>query len=671
MFKDENVSLTSSVQNIKDISKVFTDFTQSFTVPGSKVNNLIFKHWYKPEIDGFDARTRKTATMELNFQPFKTGRIQLNKVQKKNGVISNYQLTFFGDVVQITDLMGEDKLTDLDLSAYQHDFTDDNTEDGLRGGFLLGAEVIYPLISSERVWTWGDASATDISWGSKGASSGIRWNELKPAIKIQKIIDAIKTKYSLVFSDHFFNTTDFLKLWMWASREKGNMSAYGESNILTFVRTAGTPLADTQNYTTEEAKEKVTITVTPAAGFEEVPYTIVRDVYYSDTGNTITTKFSRVGTGENIVTKQAAEGFKTITYYIEAGEAFDYSVDILAFRFATATDWEASTGAESATGTVNFTDFVDTNGNTQLGQLPEIRCVDFFKGLLQMFNLVVVPDNGTFIVQAFDDWMENGEVKDISRYIDLSSEEVNRTNLYKKIDFNYQEPETIIQDNFNNTNGRFIGDLEYESDVDGDNFEIELPFENLVGGLITDTADDSLTNVRTYTVIDKDLEPVKIKPFIFYYTNTNTAPTTSLTLYDEAAAQIEVTGYNEVGQENGATDDLITHSLNWGSEISTYFLSEMTNSLFNDYWSTYITDIFDEKRRMFKFKGILPPGVLANLKLNDKLIVNNRRFLINQFTSNLLTGEVQFELLNDVQSVDIIESNNKGLQYELQEELTG
>ena len=73
MFKDENVSMTSSVQNIKDISKVFTDFTQSFNIPGSPVNNLIFKHWYKPEIDGFDARTRKTATMELNFQPFKRG----------------------------------------------------------------------------------------------------------------------------------------------------------------------------------------------------------------------------------------------------------------------------------------------------------------------------------------------------------------------------------------------------------------------------------------------------------------------------------------------------------------------------------------------------------------------------------------------------------------------
>ena len=33
LFEDEQINVTSSVQNINDISKVFTDFSQSFTVP--------------------------------------------------------------------------------------------------------------------------------------------------------------------------------------------------------------------------------------------------------------------------------------------------------------------------------------------------------------------------------------------------------------------------------------------------------------------------------------------------------------------------------------------------------------------------------------------------------------------------------------------------------------
>ena len=36
LFKDETVSLTQTIQNVKDIKKIFTEFTQTFSVPASK-----------------------------------------------------------------------------------------------------------------------------------------------------------------------------------------------------------------------------------------------------------------------------------------------------------------------------------------------------------------------------------------------------------------------------------------------------------------------------------------------------------------------------------------------------------------------------------------------------------------------------------------------------------
>ena len=45
LFEDETISVTSKIQDIRDISKVFTDFSQSFTLPASKKNNKIFKHF--------------------------------------------------------------------------------------------------------------------------------------------------------------------------------------------------------------------------------------------------------------------------------------------------------------------------------------------------------------------------------------------------------------------------------------------------------------------------------------------------------------------------------------------------------------------------------------------------------------------------------------------------
>ena len=41
LFKDENINLTQTIQNVRDIEKVFTDFSKSFTIPASKTNNKV------------------------------------------------------------------------------------------------------------------------------------------------------------------------------------------------------------------------------------------------------------------------------------------------------------------------------------------------------------------------------------------------------------------------------------------------------------------------------------------------------------------------------------------------------------------------------------------------------------------------------------------------------
>ena len=51
MFKDESVSLTQTIQNVKDIAKVFTNFTKTFSLPASKDNNKIFEHYYNFNIE--------------------------------------------------------------------------------------------------------------------------------------------------------------------------------------------------------------------------------------------------------------------------------------------------------------------------------------------------------------------------------------------------------------------------------------------------------------------------------------------------------------------------------------------------------------------------------------------------------------------------------------------
>jgi hypothetical protein len=108
LFKDESVSLTQTIKNVKDLAKVFTEFTQTFSVPASSVNNKIFQHYYNFDISGgFDARIKADARLELNDLPFKDGKIALQGVELKNNLAHTYKITFFGNTVNLKDILGE------------------------------------------------------------------------------------------------------------------------------------------------------------------------------------------------------------------------------------------------------------------------------------------------------------------------------------------------------------------------------------------------------------------------------------------------------------------------------------------------------------------------------------------------------------------------------------
>ena len=117
LFKDETVSLTQTIQNVKEIDKVFTSFSKTFSVPASKNNNKIFKHYYNFNIvDGYDARKKKVGRIELNTLPFQSGLIKLEGVTLKNNLAHTYKITFFGNTVELPDIIGDDNLGSLAFS---------------------------------------------------------------------------------------------------------------------------------------------------------------------------------------------------------------------------------------------------------------------------------------------------------------------------------------------------------------------------------------------------------------------------------------------------------------------------------------------------------------------------------------------------------------------------
>ena len=205
LFKDETVSLTQSIQNVRDLAKIFTDFTQTFTIPASKENNKLFRHYNNFNITNtFDARNRVPAKIELNNIPFKKGSVRLDGTELKNNKLHAYKITFFGETVNLKTLLEDDELQDLGAL----DDLNENYTDSLIRYYLVqnpstngtNGDLIVPLITHTDQLFYNSSGAAqgngNVRWVNSSSANQVYWKQLKYALRLHRIITEIQAKYT-------------------------------------------------------------------------------------------------------------------------------------------------------------------------------------------------------------------------------------------------------------------------------------------------------------------------------------------------------------------------------------------------------------------------------------------------------------------------------------------
>jgi hypothetical protein len=284
-------------------------------------------------------------------------------------------------------------------------------------------------------------------------------------------------------------------------------------------------------------------------------------------------------------------------------------------------------------------DTITPNEDINLNALcPDIKISDFFSGVLRMFNLTIDPISETeFKIETLESWYSKGRISDITLNTN-DSYDVNRVKLYNQIDFKFQQSETILNRRYFSNNQAEYGNLRNTFQNDGSEFKVELPFENLLFNKFTNTL------VQVGYCIDSNSAPLTPKPILLYMNDEQDI--SDHTIYVETD---EIFSYVPFGQ------DLIwnasNYSLNWGAEISSFYLNTIPNSLFATYWSNYLSGLYDLRQRLYSFKTMLPISKLTTLQLNDRLIIEDKRYIINDYKSNLTTGLVDFNLLQDFRDI--------------------
>ena len=653
LFQDEGIEINLSTQNIKDISKVFGDFTQSFTIPASTSNNAIFKHYYNVDVlGGFDAKVRVSCFIEVNNNLFRDGVLELESVQVKGGEPYAYQVGFYSNVTALKDLFGEDQLNDLDLSAYDHDYTDANIETGINN-YVSGtsSSIIYPMITPVTRWYYD-------SQGSHGDGNihyhndpdhGVMYYDLKPAIKLQKIVDAIEAKYGIEFQSNFFDSNDFGKLFMWCHRRAGYMfkdQPNGSTNeLIDFTSATGSGFNTTTDTFTFNQSSMVDMDYIDVAVTSTDNYAIslyVNGELYAkkeDTGNATVRFITNPNDGDKFQIKFSP---------IAAWDASVINLTAITASFVIVpitTPVNIATASTSATQTYSA-DVVISD------QMPEQKVSDFIGSLVRAFNLVIVPvGNGKYDIEPLDDWYAEGTTRDVTEYIDTEEVTINKPQMYRRIHFNYNETEAILGEEYRLQNDIGYGDLRADFAFDGEEFKVEVGFDNMLFERLTDVYDNGvgLTEINVGQCVTRELEPYIGQPIIFYAAgNLRVALANHWSYTNMSGNAIQKQDMWLISNTNSDVPTSVTKTINFGTEVDPYHLQGFNTGLYNTYWKDYITDLYAISRRLFMYKGQLPLGVMLALKINDKLTIGERNYIINQMKLNLTTGEAQMELLNDV-----------------------
>ena len=688
MFDDVGVTITDVLKDVRDISKVFTEYSQTFSLPASKTNNKLFKHYYNNDIqDGFDARIRVPASIELNSIPFKDGYIKLEGVDLKNNTAHTYRITFFGNTISLKNLLGDDLLSSLswldnfskkpngsNLRTTQGDIKEYLTTSVTKSVDSVDyvAPIQVPLIThTQRLYYDSDTAASildsgDLHYHGAGGTHrhGVKYNELKYAIKLSIIIKAIEEKYGLTFSDDFFKGGDssFDNLYMWLHRTKGKVTSGGQ--VETSIYTVD-DFTDYTSYNGSSMKNSILtlsdgyyfsnqvlqLSLTVNSSYSTVPYsvTVFRDGVPVYSASNITDSI------QNVAIPVSNNSSYSIQISSNQTIGFDKAIWNYSY-FNSDIDSFVSENYTSSNFTINvFTDFNITQ------QIPKMKVLDFLTSLFKMFNLVAYVEGSEMVVKTLDDFYDNPSSDspyDITRYVDVNSSQVNSALPFREVVYNYKGLGTFLAKQHEQLFNKDWGKEEYKGSdgliLSEGIFKSEIPFEHMKFERLIDLNTSGLTEIQWGFCVDDNQDSYIGNPLIFYMDLKTLPQGSPISFVDAVNGENIPTSHTDIESYYApANSDLSQtqvedrQSLNFSAEKDEWELVTTRESLFNSYHRNYISNVFDESNRLKKISAYLPLRILYKYTLADRFIVSGKTYKINSIETDFYTGKSQIELIND------------------------
>jgi hypothetical protein len=670
--EDVPVPVTYAIADIREPDKRKSSISKTITIPGTKEVNKLFGHIYDIGIDSaFDPNKKTSAVLYVDSIPVLTGALQLSKINRLDKEEIEYECILISALADIITTWGDTLLETLDLSEYSHptyfksiQWDSLDTALAVPGGtqpFALGTGYVYPLMDTGGYFSEPYASPPVIHAADQF-----------PAVYVKTYLDKAFAAAGFRYSSAFLNSTLFKSLII----PFQNTEARRPKRTLTIELTMNFLNADIHNtytvvvFATWVNKGGSTNNVqlgscsVPAGG--SFNYHSVGNIQY-DEGNVLTITF----TGGSGFVGVASGANWTGTYANDDIHYFDGSFDVFTSSLY---------GASTVPAVVPFDTInsdpdgaFDTSGHSHTSPYyklqaytpKNIKIRDFFKSLITMFNLMVMPDKDDAALLYMEPY---ASFYDKTKTVNWSAKWATDKPVVitplplvdgKKITFTYKTGERDCwNDKYFSTWQEVYGQriITIDNDFLKDEQKYELPY-----------APSPLTWGKgdvIFTSNAKDLPTIPVqKPNaysgalrIMYYGGKIPGSFNYGGYADMSAAASNTVPQDYYGYA-GHFDNPWTPTLdlNWDVCNELYYgtasdigVNYTDNNLYNAYWKQYIDEATDKNCKLIEAWFYLTPADIANFDFRGYVFFDKYLCRVNQIIDYNPTSEglTKVELLN-------------------------
>lgn len=652
LFNDESIQLSRQLKDLQDLATIWTDYTQSFTIPSSPTNDKIFANWFDENaiFDGWNPNNGLDANILIHGLPVFDGRVELKGVKFINSLPSSYDIIFYGKTKKILDLWGESLLNELDLSDFEH-LADNANVTSSWNQTLLGGDILYPLADYSTGFRY--STSTGINNNIKLAN-GIEIDDLRPSIRLTALIEKTFESIGYSISGSFFSRSELEDLYVVAMQNAGPLYDKNSVNLYCQVTRSssynfkpqpiGTTALNVIDFTVSNYDPSSSFNlgtneyIAQRRGF----YTFEFEMLNLSLGGGFGSKlvFSFCVNGMPILTETFLTSFsgtrkRTFSRFLNIGDKV--SMQYISYFNNTASN-------------VKFTCTVAPFGlkNTLVNiadTMPQIKIKDFVNGCLQAFNLIALPVSDTEIeLHNIYDWYELGTIKDYTEYLDIKEITHEKIPVPRDIVLTHKESNIIANEYYKNISNREFGSISYSPKVDfpTDELKIETIF-NVLTPSFMDEVNSAGQKIRTTQLnlpvfLDKDGKPVKQDLTLFYYGGKQTVTDT---YYFDGILQ---TIFPLMTCFSAYPTTKTSFSTAFGIENS-FSGDAPLNTMYMEYWHKYLTRMFSTRSRIVKMKAVLPVLEWLNMKLNDTIVISGNYYKLQSIQYDMLTEIANLELI--------------------------